>query len=276
MSFNVSNFKSQISSVNGVNGSNKFIAVVTTPPALNPVAEQLGAGTNRSTSSLEQEISENTGLLQFLCDSANIPGKTLEVLDYKPQGFGKTSKVPYGISFDNLTLTFMIDSRHTVLNLFELWMQNIVNTSSSMRGEMSTYRNRTPFEIAYKSTYATTVELIFFNESGEYTKYTFYDAYPVQTGSVQLAWEANDQIAKLPVEFTYSSYSSITEKLNFGTANTRGSDYIDTGSYRPSGYGSGGTGGGIFGNIQNTTDRLTNQFNGIYPAGRDLLSAFNF
>ena len=256
MAFNISQFNQQISNAGGVNGSNKFIVRITPPAVLDP-SRNTGTRTDSAQTRLGVTAADDSDLLQFLCDSVNLPGKSLEVIDYKPQGFGKTSKMPHGINFDNLSLTFMLDSNHRVLYFYELWLQEIINTSSTVSGERATYNNRTAFEMNYKKNYTATVEIIYFSDSDATGKtaitYKFIDAFPIQTGSVQLAWEANDQIAKLPVEFTYSSYTVFENQLDFPVSDTRGENPL---------YEIGNVLGGGEG-IQRAINRITNIENSV-------------
>jgi hypothetical protein len=102
-------------------------------------------------------------------------------------------------------------------------MKEIVKTGSSFDGIFATYKDRTDHEISYKSNYATIVFISFFSDDGSSVlEYTFKDAYPVQLGSVQLGWEQNDTIAKLPVEFTYSTYTVFHHKLPTQVSSGRG------------------------------------------------------
>jgi hypothetical protein len=268
MAFNISEFSNTLASAGGVNGSNRFLVRITPPSGLDPSRSQ-PSRVDSAQSNLEVTAADDSQLLQFLCDSTNLPGSSLQVLDYKPQGFGKTSKIPYGISFDSLSLTFMLDSDHRVLYFYELWLQEIVNIASVDRGENATYNNRTSFEFNYKKNYTATIELIYFSaDNGKVIKYKFFDAYPIQKGSVQLAWEANDQIAKLPVEFSYTSYTVFEDLIDFPVSDTRG----DTPLYELGSVVGGGGGGALgsalsiasgnfTGSIQNSINSLTSGIN---------------
>jgi len=238
MSFNIANFKSNISK-HGLARTNKFMVQVNPPRAMDPESTTLLQETDNGAVGTITPNSD-ARMMTMLCDTANLPGKSLELLDYKPQGFGKSSKMPTGITFDNLSLTFMMDSRHRVKYFYELWMQEIINTGSDTKGENSSYKNRTSYEMNYKNNYSTQINLTFFADDtqeqtdefgnaagGDYAyknalTYYFHDCYPVQIGGVQVGWEQNDQIARLPVEFTYSSYDVFQQRISYQTADSRG------------------------------------------------------
>lgn len=245
MAFNVADFKAEIAK-HGLARTNKFMVQVNPPKALNSASDSLFQR-NPNSGVMETTVDANADarMMQMLCDTATLPGKSLDVIEYKPQGFGKISKMPTGnVTFDPLNLTFMMDSRHRVKYFYELWLQEIVNTGSDTKGENASYKNRTSYEMNYKDNYATQINLSFFaddtdesiNEFGERAApgnafknvltYQFYDCYPIQIGGVAVGWEQNDQIARLPVEFTYSSYDVFQEKVQYEVADSRGISFF--------------------------------------------------
>ncbi len=211
MAFNVGDFRAELSGFGGLAKSNKMAVAFVPPLWTGDVGDSLTV------------VAGQTPFLRFLCDSTNLPGKNINTIDYMPQGFGAVHKTPIGITQDPITLSFLMDGNHQVMKFFQLWMQEIVNTGSSFDGIFATYKDRTDHEISYKSNYATTVFISFFSDDGNSElEYTFKDAYPVQLGSVQLGWEQNDTIAKLPVEFTYSTYTVFHHKLPTQVSSGRG------------------------------------------------------
>lgn len=228
MTFNISEFKATISK-HGLKATNKFVVNMSLPPAMtanfdNPLFRQ----ENDATTAAAPEVADPR-LLQMLCDTANVPGKSLETIDYRPMGYGGISKMPTGISMDNLNLTFMLDSEHRVEYFFQYWLQEIINTGSVLDGPAATFKNRTSFEMAYKENYTTELSLRFFaDDEGKFIEYKFMGVFPVQIGSIQLGWEQNDQIARLPVEFTYYSYDVFQGKIDYPVIDTRGNNLFQT------------------------------------------------
>ena len=213
MSFNVGDFKAKLSEFGGLAKTNKFHVLITNPVWVSNLAD-----------SLDVSHGEQANLV-FLCDTALLPGKSITTYDFIPQGFGAVHKTPTGITQDPLTLTFMMDSNHKVMKFFQLWMQEIVNTGSSFDGPLAAYKNRTDHEISYKTNYRSNVIISFFSDDGtSRLEYHLKDAYPVQLGSVQLGWEQNDTLAKLPVEFTYSSYTVFKDVLPTEVSSGRGTN----------------------------------------------------
>ena len=202
MSFNIQEFRSELDALGGINVTSKFLVIISPPPWYN---QENGA---------DNQIIQK---LSFVCDTANIPGLSLETNDYRPQGFGVNDRRPSGINFENLQTTFYCDSDHRVVTFFQRWLQEIVNYSSVIKGDLASYKNLSAFELAYPEQYQTTITLIFFSKDdpNKYMEHTFLNCYPQQLGSVQLGWEQNDSIAKLPVEFYYTTYTALEKTLEF-------------------------------------------------------------
>ena len=217
MSFNVSEFKSRINSYGGLATTNKFYVMFTGPKWYTE------SSPSENTINAADAALADPHMLSFLCDTTNLPGKSLQTIDYRPEGFGKISKIPFDIQHDNLSMTFMCDAEHRVLRFFQMWMQEITNTGSVAAGPLATHKNRTSFEMNYKENYKTTLEIYVLDDAkSEVLKYSFFDCYPVQLGSVSLGWEQNDTLMKLPVEWTYSTYTVFRDSLPTETYAGRG------------------------------------------------------
>lgn len=193
MAFNINEFRSKISSrkFDGLSGSNKFYVGIETPTfLLNPAFP-------------------TTEELSFFCDTSNIPGKTINTIDYKPYGYGEVVKMPVSRNHDTLTLSFFCDSNYVIMHFFQKWLEYIVESSDIISPIDISTQNRAFREIAYKEDYQKIITLKGFSQNGnktEVVEYKFYNAYPTQIGASQYGWEINDQIIKIPVEFTYDYY----------------------------------------------------------------------
>ena len=234
MAFSLDEFRANINSVGGLAKPSKFAVFITPPPFTSGMEASKGANVvSPDAISLNDKVNlADARVLSMLCDSVNLPGKSLLVNEYKPQGYGKTVKMPYDVQHDTLTPTFFLDNDHRVMNFMQYWFQEIINTSSEFEGANSTFKNRTSYELNYKKSYSTTMLIQFYANGDEssFIEYEFHDVYPMQLGNIQLAWDANDQIAKLPVEFTYSGYTTFRGTLGgLGTYGTRGVDYFING-----------------------------------------------
>ena len=209
MAFNINDFKAQIHApkFNGLSMGNKFLVEIT-PPI------RIFGGTSAPTM---KELS-------FFCDTTNLPGKTINTIDYKPQAYGEIVKMPISRNNDTLTVSFFCDSNYSIMEFFHEWLSYIV------QDEGRAYSNRGFREIGYKEDYATTLTLKCYdvygnpsdtpttNDQVDKISYVLKDAYPTQIGAVQMGWEMNDQVLKIPVEFTYSSMATYKYGGGLGTS----------------------------------------------------------
>jgi hypothetical protein len=232
MGFNVRDFKSQLSKY-GVSRTNKFLFSSGWPGSMSNLVsasylepKSVPAHLNAAS----DMVIEPAQMLSWFCDTATFPGKNIETLDYKPQGFGKISKIPTGVLFDALQTTIILDSEQKIRKYLETWQNTIVNTHSDQRGELTESLGKLPYEIGYKKGpggYSVQAQLIWYSDdipdgNKNALRLVLKDVYPVQIGSVTLGWEQNDQIARLPVEWAYSSYHIEELNIPIEVANSRG------------------------------------------------------
>ena len=173
MAFNVADFRAQISNskFGGLALSNKFIVRITPP-------SKVFTGKGDSFPTMEQ--------LTFFCSTANLPGKTINTVDYKPYAYGQVNKMPLSRSNDSLTTTFFGDSNYLIMGFFQRWLNYIVQDG----GEV--WDNRASREIAYKEDYVSYVEIIGYDQdSQEKVTYT-----------------------QIPIEFTYDDMIITRESVN--------------------------------------------------------------
>ena len=225
--FNVNEFSAKMGSYGGLAKTNKFLIRITPPLWYSTAKLKEYTATEveilgEANSTGDKPLAE-PNMLSFMCDTTVLPGKQLAVMDYRPEGFGRISQLPTDIIHDPLTSTFFCDAEHRVQRFFQMWLQEITNTGSIVDGPLATHSDRTSFEMSYKSNYRATVEIYFFNDNGgEVMKYTFLDAFPKQIGAITIGWEQNDTIAKLPIEWAYSTYTVFRESLDTEVFGGRG------------------------------------------------------
>ena len=199
MAFNINEFRSQIAS-RGLAKSSLFYVTITVPASL--------------TNTLGSIMDSNT--LSFFCDTASLPGMEFGTVDYKKHGYGKSYKRPVEFNESTLPLIFMVDAEFGVVKYFHRWFQSIFNynNGSAVREDP---QGKLPYEFEYHDNYAATIEIFVFsmNDTQKVYKYKFSKAYPMSIGEVNVAWEINDQIMKLPVTFEYDYMT--TEALEWGS-----------------------------------------------------------
>jgi hypothetical protein len=143
--------------------------------------------------------SSTTRYLSLQCESAELPGKTLQTADVKV--YGPTFKVPYNSQFTETTLTFVCTNQFYERKLFERWMEAIqpsdTNNMRFAKGEASRYLTNIKviqYDDFIKQIYA--VELL--------------DAYPIGIAAQPLSW-SDDGFHRLSIQIAYQRYRPIYE-----------------------------------------------------------------
>jgi len=196
MSFNINDFSAQINK-HGLAQTNLFLVRIVPPPGFTGISD----GNDDEDNSVELNLSRE---LEFFCRSVTLPELDLQTADYQKQSFGAITRRPQSIQFPILPTVFMVDSNFAVLKFFHRWMQKIINYDTSA-GPISEVDDALPYEMGYKSDYATTIEIIVYSFQSESITYTYKmsGAYPVQVGNITEAWEAQGELMTLPIGFTY-------------------------------------------------------------------------
>ena len=122
----------------------------------------------------------------------------------------------------------MVDANFKVKQFFHRWLQGIVNYDNT-RGFNTEYRGMLPFEVSYKDNYVGSIEIIVYSFGSQEVKYVykFDNAFPVGVGNITTAWDNNDAIMTMPVQFAYDIYnvdgfgestkaSRVTQSRGFG------------------------------------------------------------
>lgn len=189
MAFNTNEFLSRINKNGGLSKSSLFLVRILGLP-----------------SSLSDKIDAED--LTFFCKTVNLPSLSLETQDYRNQGFGAMERRPVGMQMPTVPSVFYMDTNHNVLKFFHAWMQEIVNYDLE-GGVRSSYNGKLPYEIGYKSDYVAQMEILYYSSNNPNDVYTYKlsNVHPVEVGSLSLSWENNNELALLPVEFSFESMS---------------------------------------------------------------------
>ena len=158
--------------------------------------------------------------LTFFCKNATIPGMVFN--STTQENPGQMRKVfPMTWNPEPVQAIFLLDSDQQVLSFFHSWAQNIVNYSTAA-GNFSEVDGKLPFELGYKDEYAARIVIRHYSTnyhtSGQYYEVVLDNAFPIQMGDVDLAWENNDSISVLPVSFQYDRIQFTGEVVGSPTA----------------------------------------------------------
>ena len=150
----------------------------------------------------------------MLCAATTLPGRRITTSDLKPYGYGQTIKMPYDVMYDEIELTFYVDSKSaSSMELFDKWLSKIVRTDRLF----PTNKQR----VSYKKDYICEDLKIYVmnqmvgtetprdadssseSDSMAIIECWLVDAYPVQISPVQLDWGSGDDFVRINVSFAF-------------------------------------------------------------------------
>lgn len=128
-------------------------------------------------------------ILKMRCENAELPSRTFATADRKI-GANPVEKFPYQPSYNDVTLTFIVDDDMETKIFFDTW-QEFINPTYS-------------FNFTYKLDYVTNVVINQYDVHNNVTySINLIDAYPISVNQLDLDWSA-DGHHKLTVVFAYS------------------------------------------------------------------------
>jgi hypothetical protein len=130
--------------------------------------------------------------LNYRCESANLPGRTLSTTEQKT--YGPIEKHPYLTTFTDLQLMFIVDDDMSQKVFFDAWL-NYINPQ---------YNNN----FRYKNNYATIITINQYDVTNKLSySINLYDAFPISMNQLDLNW-SNDGFHKLSVDFAYTYWQN--------------------------------------------------------------------
>lgn len=134
----------------------------------------------------------NLRKILLFCDTAQLPGVSLSTTQSRT--FGEFRELPYEKLFDNVSLTFYVDTDMSVKSLFDDWIASIQDP------ETKTF--------SYYKDYTTDffIDVYDIKENRRYG-ITLFEAYPKSIGSVTLDY-ASKEVMKLQVNMIYRNWTS--------------------------------------------------------------------
>jgi hypothetical protein len=219
MSFSPNLFLANINGKGGPARSNRFEVILPIPPYIgqsigNSVLEKVlnfpnsvfsdvsDAINSRIGSESDRMQSSNPSVSRYLalqCESAELPGRTLETADARI--YGPSFKVPYRMQYSETTLTFICTNEFYERKLFERWMDAIIPPDT----------NNPRFPKSTASRYLTDIRVIQYDDIvRQIYAVDLIDAFPTGISPQALSW-GDDAFHRLSVQFSYQKYRSIFE-----------------------------------------------------------------
>ena len=214
-----------------------------------PTGSKKSAARLTKSARLAGAIKDNLQLrMDLFCSNVSLPGKTITD-DVNETYYGPKRAIAKNVSFEEVTLEFYTGVNYDERLYFEAWQNSIVDPITHNVGYYDDYA--TPCMITITPlTKSFTAALANFEPSGDAVKdretirkslgntsgfssyqVQMYEVWPKTIASTPLAYDAQNQIVKTSVTFTYRNYA--TTAWNF-LAGDRTSEYsrIDRNEYR--------------------------------------------
>jgi len=168
----------------------------------NDVSDAINSAFGRQGAQDEYSKTSNSTMTRYLslqCESAELPGKTLQTADVKI--YGPTFKVPYQTMYADTSFTFLCTNDFFERKLFDRWMEAIMPSDT----------NNMRYAKGQSSRYLTNIKIIQYDD---FIKRIFaielIDAFPIGIGPQALNW-SEDNFHRLSVQFAYQRYNVIYE-----------------------------------------------------------------
>jgi hypothetical protein len=222
MSFSPNLFLSNVRAKDGLAKPSRFEVILPIPPYIgsmvgnsiiekilnlpnsvfSDVSDAIGSVFGRQGQQDEYSKTSNSSLSRYLalqCESAELPGKTLQTADVKI--YGPTFKVPYQTQYTESTFTFLCTNEFYERKLFDRWMEAI-NPSDT---------NNLRFPKGETTRYMSNIKIIQYDEFiRQIYAVELIDAFPIGIASQALNW-SEDGFHRLSIQFAYQRYRTIYE-----------------------------------------------------------------
>lgn len=148
------------------------------------------ARTNRFTVDFTppRAMPETTKRMLLFCEKATLPG--INYATTANRTYGETREVVYDRMYDPVTLTFHVDRKMSIKEIFDNWSQYIIDPSTRTVGWYNDYV--TPMTIRIQDVEDNVTYLV-----------QLFEAYPKTIGSVSLDAANNNDTMRLDVTFQY-------------------------------------------------------------------------
>lgn len=220
MPFDISTFRFQLDSHNGIQRPSLFQVTLTLPTTLLPIY----VGT-------VQDIT-------FLCIEGIIPGASVDSMPVFRYGYGPLEKMPFIPVFNDVTYLFIGDGAGFIKNFFRTWQRSIVEYCSednpsipALASPNQTNLGMLPYFLNYKNDYSTVINISSWQVTGTQLSDTvnLRQAFPINVADLTYNWDNSNDYEIIPVTFSYRdvSYSSLLNPFysalaNVSIANTTG------------------------------------------------------
>ena len=148
---------------------------------------------------LDGNLSSVDKTFSFRCEKAELPGRTLATAE-DAVGGGPSLKLPYDVTYNDITLSIICSADMAERELFESWMDRIVGRGGRSNAGLISYYDD------YALGVSLTVEQI--DEAGKpLIAYTLQDIYPISLTPMNAGWEETNTYQRFGVTLAYRYYT---------------------------------------------------------------------
>jgi len=222
MSFSPNLFLSNVRAKDGLAKPSRFEVILPIPPYINEfignsiiekilnfpnsifsdVSDAISSAFGKQGEKDEYSKTSNSSMSRYLalqCESAELPGKTLQTADVKV--YGPIFKVPYQMQYSDTTLTFLCTNDFYERKLFDRWMEAIMPSDT----------NNLRYAKGQQSRYLTNIKIIQYDDFiKQIYAVELLDAFPIGIAPQALNW-GEDGFHRLSIQFAYQKYRPIYE-----------------------------------------------------------------
>lgn len=209
MSFLPSLFLSNIKAKEGLAKPSRFQVILPIPSYINQFVESgileklLNLPNTLFAANMTGSAGANADLTRYLalqCESAELPGKSLQTADVSI--YGPSFKVPFLAQYTETTLNFICTNDFYERKLFDRWLEAIVPTDT----------NNARFAKGNGGMgegYMTNIKIIQYDDFiKQIYAVELVDAFPISISAQPLSW-SEDGFHRLSVQFTYQRFKTI-------------------------------------------------------------------
>ena len=129
----------------------------------------------------------------FVCKATQLPGKNIGIVE--DPYLGMKSKLAGDVTYEDLSVTVLMDTDFAVRTVIEEWMQTIKANEAAIGLDTALYQR-----------IGTVIAL---DNKKELAEYIYVGMWPSSLAPVDLSYETNDVLAEYVVTFTYDYWTRI-------------------------------------------------------------------
>jgi hypothetical protein len=186
MAFNVNEFRNHFGKYEDFAKTDKFEVWIAVPNALS----------NSSIFGVRELI--------FQCEAAELPGKNINMIEYRHYAF--TNRIPHFINYGEMSLTFYCNGKLEEKKFFDAWFESMIPTNSGLVNYQSNEEG--------SQNYSTRINIRQYSQVSDdqgqpklIYECALIDAIPTSISPLSLNW-GEDSVHRLQVSFAYKKWTS--------------------------------------------------------------------